>query len=224
MVLALDTQRLKTGLSDRYHIGRPIGTGGMAVVYLAQDLRHERKVAVKVLRPEVSGAVGAELFLREIQIVAQLQHPNILPLHDSGEVDGWLYYVMPYVDGESLRGRLNREKQLPIVEAVQITREVADALDSAHRHGVVHRDVKPENILLEEGHAIVADFGIASAVTAASSAHMTEEGIVLGTAEYMSPEQGSGSQLDARSDLYSLGCVSYEMLAGQPPFVGPDAW
>ncbi len=195
----------------------------MAVVYLAQDLRHERKVAVKVLRPEVSGAVGAELFLREIQIVAQLQHPNILPLHDSGEVDGWLYYVMPYVDGESLRGRLNREKQLPIVEAVQITREVADALDSAHRHGVVHRDVKPENILLEEGHAIVADFGIASAVTAASSAHMTEEGIVLGTAEYMSPEQGSGSQLDARSDLYSLGCVSYEMLAGQPPFVGPDA-
>jgi TolB-like protein/Tfp pilus assembly protein PilF len=222
MVIALDTQRLKAGLADRYLIGRRIGTGGMAVVYLAQDLRHDRNVAIKVLRPEVSGAVGAERFLREIQIVAQLQHPNILTLHDSGEVDGWLYYVMPYVDGESLRGRLNREKQLPIVEAVRITQEVADALDSAHRHGVVHRDIKPENILLEEGHAVVADFGIASAVTAASGEHVTEEDVALGTAAYMSPEQGSGSQLDARSDLYSLGCVSYEMLTGQPPFVGSD--
>jgi len=223
MVIALDTQRLKAGLADRYLIGRRIGVGGMAVVYLAQDLRHDRKVAIKVLRPEVSGSVGAQRFLREIRIVAQLQHPNILTLHDSGEVGGWLYYVMPYVDGESLRGRLNREKRLPIVEAVQIAREVADALDSAHRHGVVHRDIKPENILLDEGHAVVTDFGIASAVTVASEERPKSEGVALGTAAYMSPEQGSGGPLDARSDLYSLGCVSYEMLTGRPPFVGTDA-
>lgn len=224
MVIGVGSQRLKLALADRYRIGTRLGMGGMAVVYLAQDLRHQRNVAIKVLRPEIAGAVGSERFLHEIQIVAGLRHPHILPLHDSGEVEGWLYYVMPYIDGESLRGRLNREKQLPIVETVRICQEVADALDSAHRHGVIHRDVKPENILLEQGHAIVADFGIASAVTLAGGEPVTGAGMVVGTAAYMSPEQGSGeAHLDGRSDLYSLGCVAYEMLAGQPPFAGDDS-
>ncbi len=222
MIMALEMQRLKSAIADRYIIGSRLGAGGMAIVYLAQDLRHHRKVAIKVLRPEVTGAIGSDRFLREIRIVAQLRHPHILPLHDSGEVDGWLYYVMPYVDGDSLRGRLHREKQLPIVEAVRTAREVADALNTAHRQGVVHRDIKPENILLEEGHAVVTDFGIASAVTVAEE-HVAEDGKVIGTAEYMSPEQCSGASLDARSDIYSLGCVLYEMLAGKPPFVGTDS-
>ena len=213
---------LKLALSDRYRIERELGSGGMAKVYLAEDLKHHRKVAVKVLRPELAAAVGPERFLREIEIAASLTHPHILPLYDSGEAEGFLYYVMPYVEGESLRDRLNREKQLPVDDALQLAREVADALDSAHRHEVIHRDIKPENILLEEGHAVVADFGIARAIDAAGGTKLTETGIALGTPAYMSPEQASGErELDARSDIYSLGCGLYEMLAGQPPFTGP---
>jgi serine/threonine-protein kinase len=215
-------ERLKSALADRYSIERELGAGGMATVYLAEDLKHERQVAVKVLRPELAAALGPERFQREIKLTAQLQHPHILPLHDSGEADGFLYYVMPYVEGETLRDRLNREKQLPLDDALQITREVADALDSAHRHGVVHRDIKPENILIDEGHAVVADFGIARAVHAAGGEQLTETGISLGTPHYMSPEQAAGERdLDGRSDIYSLGCVLYEMLTGQPPFMGP---
>ncbi|NIM49483.1 MAG: protein kinase, partial [Gemmatimonadales bacterium] len=213
--------RLKAALADRYEIEREIGSGGMATVYLAEDLKHHRKVALKVLRPELAAALGPERFLREIEIAAKLHHPHILALHDSGEADGFLYYVMPYVEGESLRDRLNREKQLPVEDAVQIAREVADALGSAHRHDVIHRDIKPENILLEEGHAVVADFGIARAIHAAGGERLTETGLAVGTPAYMSPEQAMGDQeLDGRSDLYSLGCVLYEMLGSEPPFTG----
>ena len=213
--------RLKTALSDRYAIERELGAGGMATVYLAEDLKLHRNVAVKVLRPELTAALGPERFLREIEIAAKLHHPHILALHDSGEADGFLYYVMPYVEGESLRDRLNREKQLPVEDALQIAREVADALGSAHRHDVIHRDIKPENILLEEGHAVVADFGIALAIHAAGGERLTETGLAVGTPAYMSPEQAMGSkELDGRSDLYSLGCVLYEMLGGEPPFTG----
>jgi len=215
-------ERLKTALADRYAIEREIGSGGMATVYLAEDLKHHRQVAIKVLRPELAAALGTDRFLREIEIAAQLRHPHILPLYDSGEADGFLYYVMPYVDGESLRDRLEREKQLAIDDALQVAREVADALSYAHSHGVIHRDIKPENILLESGHAVVADFGIARAVDAAGGDRLTETGIAVGTPAYMSPEQAGGEKdLDGRSDLYSLGCVLYEMLAGQPPFTGP---
>ena len=214
--------RLKSALADRYAIEHELGSGGMATVYLAEDLKHHRKVAVKVLRPELAAALGPERFLREIEIAAQLHHPHILPLYDSGEADGFLYYVMPYVEGESLRARLNREKQLPLNDALQIAREVADAIGSAHSHDVVHRDIKPENILLEEGHAVVADFGIARAITAAGGEKLTETGLSLGTPQYMSPEQATGSHvIDGRSDVYSLGCVLYEMLAGEAPFTGP---
>jgi tetratricopeptide (TPR) repeat protein len=214
-------ERLADALSDRYAIDRELGSGGMATVYLAEDLKHHRKVAVKVLRPELAAALGPERFLREIEIAASLTHPHILPLYDSGEAEGFLYYVMPYVEGESLRDRLNREKQLPVDDALQIARDVAEALDSAHRHDVIHRDIKPENILLEEGHAVVADFGIARAVDVAGGTKLTETGIALGTPHYMSPEQASGGQdVDGRSDLYSLGCVLYEMLGGEPPFTG----
>jgi serine/threonine-protein kinase len=213
--------RLKSALAERYAIERELGSGGMATVYLAEDLKHHRKVAVKVLRPELAAALGADRFHREIEIAANLHHPHILPLHDSGEAEGFLYYVMPYVEGESLRDRLNREKQLPVDDALQIARDVADALGSAHKHDVIHRDIKPENILLEEGHAIVADFGIARAVDVAGGTKLTETGIALGTPEYMSPEQAAGgTDLDGRSDIYSLGCVLYEMLGGQPPFTG----
>ncbi len=213
--------RLKTALADRYAIEREIGAGGMATVYLAEDLKLHRKVALKVLRPELAAALGPERFLREIEIAAKLHHPHILALHDSGEADGFLYYVMPYVEGESLRDRLSREKQLPVEDALQIAREVADALGSAHRHDVIHRDIKPENILLEEGHAVVADFGIARAIHAAGGEQLTETGLAVGTPAYMSPEQAMGSkELDGRSDLYSLGCVLYEMLGGEPPFTG----
>jgi serine/threonine-protein kinase len=214
--------RLKTALADRYTIEREIGSGGMATVYLVQDLKHERQVAMKVLRPELAAALGPERFLQEIKIAANLHHPHVLPLYDSGEAEGFLYYVMPYVEGESLRDRLEREKQFAIDDALQIAREVADALSYAHSHGVIHRDIKPENILLESGHAVVADFGIARAVDAAGGDRLTETGMTIGTPTYMSPEQAAGERdLDGRSDLYSLGCVLHEMLAGQPPFTGP---
>jgi tetratricopeptide (TPR) repeat protein len=219
MTDALD--RLTAALSDRYTIERELGSGGMATVYLAHDIRHDRPVAVKVLRPELASALGPDRFLREIRIAANLDHPHILPLLDSGEADGLLYYVMPYVEGESLRDRLNREKQLPIDDAIQITLEVADALDFAHQHAVVHRDIKSDNILLSAGHARVADFGIAKAIGAAGGEQITETGLAVGTPEYMSPEQAAGeSDVDGRSDIYALGCVLYEMLAGQPPFTG----
>jgi serine/threonine-protein kinase len=216
--------RLQVALTGHYTIQRELGRGGMATVYLAQDLKHHRKVAIKVLKPELAAALGPERFLREIEIGAQLNHPHILPLHDSGEADGFLYYVMPLVEGESLRDRLIREKQLPLDDALQIAREVTDALSYAHSHNVVHRDIKPENILLESGHAVVADFGIARAITAAGGEKLTATGVAVGTPAYMSPEQAAGSKdLDGRSDLYSLGCVLYEMLAGEPPFTGPTA-
>jgi tetratricopeptide (TPR) repeat protein/tRNA A-37 threonylcarbamoyl transferase component Bud32 len=215
-------RRVQEALADRYHIERELGRGGMATVYLADDFRHHRRVAVKVLHPALAEALGPERFLREIEISAGLNHPHILPLLDSGRAHGVLFYTMPYVEGESLRERMIREKQLPLEDAVRIARQVADALDYAHRHDVVHRDIKPENILLEEGHAVVADFGIARAVNVAAGQKLTATGVALGTADYMSPEQAGGSpELDGRSDLYSLGCVLYEMLAGQPPFAGP---
>lgn len=215
-------ERLKTALAGRYQIERELGSGGMAVVYLALDLKHERRVAIKVLRPEVAAALGPERFLREIKLTARLSHPHILPLLDSGEGDGFLYYVMPFVAGESLRERLNRVGRLPLEEALSITREVADALASAHRHGVVHRDIKPENILLEEGHAVIADFGIARAVAASGGERLTATGLAVGTPIYMSPEQLRGDPVDERADIYSLACVLYELLAGEPPFSGPS--
>ena len=216
--------RLQEAVHDVYAVERELGRGGMATVFLARDLKHGRAVAVKVLHPDLAAAVGSERFRREIQIATQLTHPNILPLYDSGHMDGLLYYVMPFVAGESLRARMNREHQMPIEEAVRITCEVADALDYAHRHGLIHRDIKPENILLEDGHAIVADFGIARAFTASTEQKLTETGVTLGTPLYMSPEQGMAERdLDGRSDQYSLACVLYEMLTGQPPFTGPTA-
>ncbi len=217
-------ERLSSALGDRYHIDRELGAGGMATVYLAEDVRHNRKVAVKVLKPELAVAIGAERFLAEIKTTANLQHPHILALHDSGELNGTVFYVMPYVEGESLRDRLDREKQLPINDALRIAGEVADALQYAHERGVIHRDIKPENILLQRGHAVVADFGIALAASKTGGARMTETGMSLGTPTYMSPEQAMGSrEVDARTDIYSLGCVLYEMLTGEPPFVGPTA-
>ncbi|HSQ32308.1 MAG TPA: protein kinase [Gemmatimonadaceae bacterium] len=213
-------ERFTTALGDRYRIEREIGRGGMGVVLLAHDLKHDRKAAIKVLRQDAAPACG-DRFLREIQIAAHLQHPNILPLIDSGEVDGMTYYVMPFVEGESLRARLAREKQLPLNEALAIAREVADALEYAHAHGVVHRDIKPENILFESGHALVTDFGIARALSSVAGERLTETGVAVGTPEYMSPEQAGGTgELDHRSDIYSLGCVLYEMLAGMPPYTG----
>ncbi len=216
--------RLQVALADRYRIEGEIGAGGMATVYLAQDLRHDRKVALKLLRPELSAVIGAERFLAEIKLTANLQHPHILPLFDSGEADGFLFYVMPFVEGESLRSRLTREKQLPVADAVRIATEVASALDYAHRHGVVHRDIKPENILIHDGRALVADFGIALAASKAGGNRMTETGMSLGTPHYMSPEQAMGErEITARSDVYALGVVLYEMLTGDPPFTGSTA-
>jgi serine/threonine-protein kinase len=216
--------RLITALADRYTIERELGQGGMATVYQAHDPRHDRKVAIKVLRRELAAVIGAERFLREIKTIANLQHPHILGLIDSGEVDGTAYYVMPLVEGESLRDRLNREKQLPIADAVRLATEVAAALDYAHRHGVIHRDIKPENVLLHDGSALVADFGIALAVSSAGGTRMTETGMSLGTPHYMSPEQAMGErEITARSDVYALGAMTYEMLLGEPPFTGPTA-
>ena len=213
--------RLNAALSDRYTLERELGQGGMATVYLAHDIKHERDVAVKVLHPDLGAALGGERFLSEIRTTAKLQHPHILPLLDSGSADGLLYYVMPYVTGETLRARLERERQLPINDAVLIAREVADALGSAHALGIIHRDIKPENILLQGGHALVADFGIALAVQTAGGQRMTQTGLSLGTPQYMSPEQAMGERaIDARSDIYALGAVTYEMLAGDPPFTG----
>ena len=219
------TNRLEAALVDRYHLERELGRGGMATVYLARDLKHDRSVALKVLHPELSVSLGSERFLREIRTVARLQHPHILSVHDSGEASGLLWFTMPYVEGESLRDRLERDSQLPIDDAVRITHEAARALDYAHRHGVVHRDIKPENILLtSDGDTLVADFGIGRAVGAGAEERLTESGVIVGTPVYMSPEQAAGErEVDGRSDVYSLGVVLYEMLAGEPPFTGPTA-
>jgi len=214
-------QRLAVALADRYRLDRELGQGGMATVYLAHDLKHDRDVAIKVLHPDLGAALGGERFLTEIRTTARLQHPHILPLLDSGDADGLLYYVMPLVTGETLRARLDRERQLPIADAVRIAREVASALDYAHRQNVIHRDIKPENILLHDGSALVADFGIALAVQSAGGQRMTQTGLSLGTPQYMSPEQAMGERtIDARSDIYALGAVTYEMLVGEAPFIG----
>ncbi len=218
-----DLKSLRRALADRYSIDREVGSGGMATVYLARDPKHDRVVAIKVLHVELAQAIGTDRFLREIKIAARLTHPHILPLHDSGKAGPFLYYVMPYVDGESLREKIRREGQLDIEESLRIVRSVASALEYAHGLRVVHRDIKPDNILFNAGEPLVADFGIALAVSAAENDRLTETGLSLGTPAYMSPEQASGeSNLDARSDVYSLACMLYEMLAGQPPFVGPN--
>ncbi len=216
--------RLKAALEGRYAIERELGEGGMATVYLAQDLRHQRNVALKVLKPELAAVIGGERFLAEIQTTANLQHPHILPLFDSGEEDGFLYYVMPYVEGESLGDRIDRERQLPVDEAVAIAAKVAGALQHAHGHGVIHRDIKPGNILLQDGEPVVADFGIALAVGAAGGSRLTETGLSLGTPHYMSPEQATGDEhVGPATDIYALGCVLYEMLVGEPPYTGSTA-
>jgi serine/threonine protein kinase/Tfp pilus assembly protein PilF len=216
-------ERLETALAGRYTVEREVGRGGMATVYLAQDRKHRRQVAVKILHPHIAAHLGTDRFLREIDIAARLSHPHILTLIDSGEADGLLFYIMPFVQGESLRDRMNRTGRLPLDEALQTARHVAQALGYAHQHGVVHRDIKPENVMLYEGEAMVTDFGIAKAVSAAGSDNITQTGSTVGTPAYMSPEQASGeNDLDGRSDLYSLGCMVYEMLSGAPPFAGSN--
>ena len=219
------TSQLQAAVAGRYVVVRQLGSGGTATVYLAQDLRHHRNVAIKVLHPELAASLGADRFLREIEIAASLRHPHILPLFDSGDSNGLLYYVMPYVEGETLRQRLDREGAITVYEAVRLAREVADALTHAHAHGVVHRDIKPDNIMIEAGHAVLSDFGIAKALESAGRlSPLTGAGMSLGTPSYMSPEQAQGDpRLDGRSDVYSLACVLYEMLVGQPPFTGPSA-
>src|SRR3954467_2937565 len=219
-----ESTRLTEALAERYEIRREIGRGGMATVYLARDLRHDRLVALKLLDPELRAVLGVERFLGEIRLTAKLQHPNLLPLFDSGEADGLLFYVMPFVEGESLRARLEREKQLPVDEAIHISTSVASALDYAHRHGVIHRDLKPENILMHEGQPLIADFGIALAVSNAGGARVTQTGLSLGTPQYMSPEQATGDRvIDGRTDIYSLAAMTYEMLTGEPPHTGTTA-
>ena len=213
--------RATAALADRYRISGAVGAGGMAIVFRADDLKHDRPVAIKILTPELACSLWSARFLREIQIASRLQHPHILPLYDSGQAGDLLYYVMPFVTGESLRARLDREAPLPIADAVRLAREVADGLTHAHDIGVVHRDIKPENILLSDGQAIVADFGIARAIEDGAGEHLTATGVSIGTPSYMSPEQSAGEPTDERSDVYSLGCVLYEMLAGEPPFTGP---
>ncbi len=217
-------ESLRRHLGDRYPIERELGHGGMATVYLAQDLRHRRPVALKVLRPGLAALLGTARFLREIEVAAGLTHPHILPLHDSGEVEGLLFYVMPFIEGESLRDRLAAKGAMTVADVLKLGREVADALEYAHRRGIIHRDIKPENILLSSGHAVVADFGIARAIDAAGGAQITEVGAAVGSPMYMSPEQVAGNPvLDGRSDVYSLGCVLYEALTGRVPFSGPTS-
>ena len=219
-------EELQALLGQRYTVQRPIGQGGMATVYLARDTKHDREVAVKLLKPEIGALLGAGRFLHEIKLTSRLQHPHILPLYDSGEADNRIFYVMPFVEGDSLRDRLRREHRLPVDVALTIVREIADALAYAHSHGVIHRDIKPENILLSAGHALVSDFGIARAISKSGGEKwetLTSSGVVVGTPAYMSPEQAAGDMtIDGRSDIYSLGCVLYEMLVGVPPFIGPD--
>src|SRR5688572_24041279 len=214
--------QLQAALADRYRIERELGRGGMATVYLAHDLRHDRPVALKLLHPDLAASLGDDRFQREIRLAARLQHPHILTVYDSGEAVGRLWFTMPYVDGESLRGRLARERQLPVEDAIRIAREAAQAIQYAHEHEVIHRDIKPENLLLtRDGNTLVADFGIARGLAGSAESRLTETGLAIGTPAYMSPEQASGDRgLDARSDLYSLAAVLYEMLAGQPPFTG----
>ena len=216
--------RLNAALEGRYAIQRELGEGGMAKVYLADDLKHERKVALKVLKPELAAVVGAERFLAEIKTTANLQHPHVLPLFDSGEADSFLFYVMPFVQGETLHDRIDREKQLPVGEAVALASKVAGALQHAHEHGVVHRDIKPGNILIQGGEPVVADFGIALAVGAGGGSRLTETGLSVGTPYYMSPEQATGDQgVGPASDIYALACVLYEMLVGEAPYLGNTA-
>jgi TolB-like protein/tRNA A-37 threonylcarbamoyl transferase component Bud32 len=217
-------QRLSAALADRYAIEREIGSGGMATVYLARDLKHDRQVALKVLRPELAATLGPDRFPREIRILAKLQHPHVLPLLDSGESAGFLYYVMPYVEGESLRQRLERDGPMSVHDAVRVLREVSDALAYAHAHGVLHRDIKPDNVMLSGRHALVTDFGVAKAVSDAGGEKLTTVGVAVGTPTYMSPEQATGDvNVDHRSDIYAVGILGYELLSGKPPFVAPTA-
>lgn len=222
--MPIELEGLQSALSDRYAIRREVGSGAVAVVYLAEDLKHHRDVAIKVLRPDVSSSLGTPRFFREIDIVAKLAHPHILPLHDSGRVGGYVYYVMPFVAGETLRARLDREGMFPLDDVLRIVREVADALGYAHSHGIIHRDLKPENILLSDGHATVADFGLARAIQQSAGEQLTQTGVVLGSPVYSSPEQlTGGGTVDGRADQYALAVVAYEMLTGVLPFRGPGA-
>ena len=220
---AVEVGRVRRVLAEQYRIERVVGEGGMATVFRAEDLKHRRKVAVKVMRPELAATLGSDRFLREVEIAAQLNHPHIVAMHDSGDTDGVLYYVMPFIEGESLTQRLAREGALPVSDALRIARQVADALAHAHKRGIIHRDIKPGNIMLSEGHALVADFGIARALRS-SAAAITTAGLAIGTPHYMSPEQATGSrEVDERTDVYAVGAVLYEMLAGEPPFTGRSA-